>query len=115
VNYKQKKLTQSDIIWSTERAKDQIDYYSKKALLCLMDKEKGVRQTEALCPLCYYESGRIGGSAMTTTSCSICEKEIHFSNTCTDKLCKTCALGHGLCMHCGAMVNLKIPRKQVLP
>lgn len=110
MQFKQKKITLYDVQWATQSARDRIDYHSKIALRLLNDDEKQIRMTKSLCPVCYYSDSRIGGSAITHTNCSLCEKELCFSNTCTDKLCEICAMGKGLCKHCGAAVNLKISR-----
>lgn len=103
-------MTKGDVVYAVERARERIDHYAAYALACLRDEKRKERREAALCPLCFYEQGRIGGCAMTTTNCSNCVKELNFSSTCTDKLCKECANNLKLCMHCGATQNLKIPR-----
>ena len=62
----------------------------------------------AECKSCsYLFPDRIGGSAITSTVCGICEKPMMFGNSCTDVLCKQCAESNLLCKHCGGDIDMK--------
>lgn len=62
------------------------------------------------CDYCHFltpANKRIGGRAMTTANCSICQKSMLFSSTITDVTCKDCSISEHLCSHCGADRTLK--------
>ena len=89
-------------------------YYAKKDLRKLIenveklkfDTEREQRLEEGLCPQCYYiHKTRIGGCAMTTQPCGICDKEVLYSSTATDKVCTACAKEHEICKRCAAAVD----------
>ena len=110
MQFKQNPLKRDDVENATYYAKQRIDAVSRFALSCLRDDQKKERHEKCLCPVCYYESSRWGGAAITDTTCSVCQKEMNFSNTNTDKLCEDCAKKHDLCRHCGAGIDLKVSR-----
>lgn len=58
-----------------------------------------------------FARSRIGGSAITTVQCALCDKELTFGNTATDILCDDCAAENNLCKQCGADQELKNRRK----
>jgi len=95
---------------STVMAKRMVAYTIDLADKFSNDPEKRKRLEECLCPICYYEKSRIGGSAIRTVEC-VCGKEMHFANTCTDNLCDDCAEDRGCCKHCGGDLNIKLRRK----
>lgn len=78
----------------------------------LEDGERAERLRKQKCVACYYwNKNRIGGAAITTRPCGICEVEMTFGNTCTDVLCEKCARKHRVCLQCGADMELKDRRK----
>ncbi len=77
-----------------------------------LDVEREDRHEKQLCPVCYYNPSRIGGAAVTTGVCGLCEAEKTFGNTCVDALCIDCAKKHNLCLHCGGDIDCKARRKQ---
>lgn len=79
------------------------------------DAERKVRLEKQECPFCFYRKSRIGGAAMTSVQCGLCDETVRSSNTNVDVLCKMCAKDNGLCKHCGADIDLKSRRKRVLP
>jgi hypothetical protein len=75
-----------------------LSYYS--------DPNKKGRQESGLCKCCaYVNTGRIGGTAITHHNCDNCGVEMHFGNTCTDKLCRKCAVEIQHCKHCGQKLD----------
>lgn len=70
------------------------------------DPEKRIRLNDGLCKYCYYvQTSRIGGCAITHRNCDNCGDEMVFGNTCTDVLCKKCAVEIGYCKHCGQKLD----------
>lgn len=111
-----------------ERPKAKIDAYSvesattraiawresaiKHAIGVLTDHDKANRLNRCLCVTCYYiNDSRIGGAAITSRPCGLCEKDMTFCNTCTDVVCSECAKQHELCVRCGADLKLR-PRRR---
>ena len=74
------------------------------------DPDRNKRFEKMECIPCYYGS-RVGGSAITHSPCGTCGKELRFSNTCVDVLCRDCAEKHKACKHCGADIHLLNRRK----
>jgi hypothetical protein len=100
---------------SVTRATDSAISYSEDmvcaALAFLRDDCKKQRLAEGLCKFCFcFRKERIGGAAMTTQPCGICEQDQHYGSTATDKLCLSCAVQHQVCKQCGADVHLR-PRR----
>ena len=92
--------------------------YRKKSILeqaeqLTNDPEKEKRMEKHQCPICFYVSGRPGGSACSSRTCAFCEKELSSGNTCVDVLCIDCAKNYNLCVYCGGDVHLKSRRKLV--
>jgi hypothetical protein len=57
------------------------------------------------CDYCHFltpTNKRIGGSAMTTANCAICQKSMLFCSTVTDVICPSCSLKEHVCSHCGS-------------
>lgn len=79
------------------------------------DSDKLKRRKAGLCKLCYYQSSRIGGCAVTTAQCGLCDEILSSGNTNIDVLCQSCAVANGLCKHCGADLEFVNRRKRVLP
>lgn len=104
-------LSKSNILSATAMSKRWVESYKKKALALIEDKDKAKRIEACLCLSCYYLSNHIGGAAMTRRECACCDKEMLFSSTYTDALCKACARDNFLCKHCTADIDLKIRKK----
>lgn len=101
-----RQFTIEDVTFKTQFNRNHLD--GLKRYLEDPDKEKRVIDQECVC--CYY-STKFGGAAMTTSQCGLCVKDMNFSSTCTDILCKECAHDHNLCKHCGADMDYKNRRK----
>jgi hypothetical protein len=102
-------MNRSQKVNATERSKDILGHILERAKTLQTDTEKQERLKQQECVVCYY-SQKVGGSAMTNSSCKNCEKEMLFASTYTDELCIECAIGESLCKHCGADIELKIRR-----
>lgn len=95
------------IMQANTHAKNFNDSILESAEKINTDPEKTERLTKNLCITCYYvNAGRVGGAAMTSVDCGICDVETTFSNTCVDVICPSCATANNLCKHCGADMNL---------
>lgn len=100
---------------STDSAIGHAESLVESALRFLADKDAKDRRKESKCKRCYYIwHSRIGGAAMTTQYCGICDTPVLYGSTATDKLCLPCALKHELCKQCGADVQLR-PRRIYRP
>jgi len=82
----------------------------KSAINWLNDTKKKERLEKCECKTCFYILGKMGGSAITSRPCGICEKEQMYGNTCTNMVCKPCGKEKELCVHCGADIKLR-PRR----
>ncbi len=94
--------------WMAERIKSTNELSMKYK----NDTDIQIRHKKQECPVCYYNPDRIGGAAITTGVCGLCEAEKIFANTCVDVLCLDCAKKHNLCHHCGGDIDCKARRKQ---
>lgn len=80
------------------------------------DPHKAKRHEAGQCPCCYYrQGGRIGGAAITTKPCDLCETEMTFGSTATDRICRDCSKLLGICRECGADIDLKTSRRKLKP
>ena len=52
------------------------------------------------CDNCYI-ADNWGGSAMTTSKCKVCGREVLYGSTNVDYCCKSCAETREICVHCG--------------
>jgi hypothetical protein len=108
MTYKKRTWSKSDIINANFRNKEYIEKTAARLIRYYADERKSERKTKKLCRSCFYvDTGRIGGSAITTVICSAegCDKEMTFGNTCTDIFCDECAEKQKLCKHCGAKMD----------
>lgn len=64
------------------------------------DNEKQERLKEQKCTNCFYNSF-FGFSAMTTTYCKRCDREMGFGSSDVDTYCDSCANFLGKCKRCG--------------
>jgi len=97
-----RKLTICDVVRRNHTNKDVIESF--KRYLEDPDKKKRIESQE--CVYCFY-AGKMGGAAITKSFCGLCEKEMTFASTCTDRLCKECAASKGLCKHCASDMEYK--------
>jgi len=84
----------------------------KSALAADQDNDRVKRLQLSLCRSCHYFGNGIGGAAMTTRPCGICQTPVTYGSTCTDALCLNCAKKHSLCKHCGADRELRPHRRK---
>jgi hypothetical protein len=78
------------------------------------DSDRVARLAKGLCKYCHYiHTTRIGGAAMTTVTCGVCQAEMTFGSTSTDALCLECARKHKLCKRCGADSELRTMRRDL--
>jgi len=112
----QKKLTEQALL---EKVQDET-YWRKKATQDRIERAKKAetdsgRKTRLklhLCKYCYYLRGDvIACSAITTTTCKICAKEMTFGSTHTSGICVDCAKKHKLCLDCLSDIDYKKRRK----
>jgi len=76
---------------------------SDKCIKYDADSDYLVRMSEAVCKYCFYiTTSRIGGCAMTSQPCGICEEVQMYGSTATNVLCQPCGVKHNLCVRCGA-------------
>ncbi len=90
---------------ATERAKATLE---RAAIL--NGAEEAERKADGFCAVC-YKAGRVGGAMCCAVVCAVCPTVMHFGSTNTDRLCKPCALKHGLCRHCAGDLDMKQRRK----
>lgn len=70
------------------------------------DSDNKERKESRLCKYCYYiNNSRLAYQAFTHTNCSICFEEMIFATGDIDKLCKSCSIDTGMCVHCGAKID----------
>ena len=96
---------------ATDMAKMISEEGIKHALEFMADFNKEKRLKRMECKTCFYfRSVRIGGQAMTTVKCGVCDEEMGFSSTCVDKLCGKCSDKNELCVFCGGDIKMR-PRR----
>ena len=105
MNYPKKKLDSVEVMRITNMWNNYAEETIKGVVNYLNDTNSAERRKVSICKVCFYlRPGRIGGAAMTTQPCAICEKDQTYGNTCTDPLCLPCAQREKLCKHCGGDV-----------
>lgn len=109
-------LSNNDIEWNTNRAKDRGEDRCAQALGFLLDSDRKKRQDRRECKSCFYFSvGRIGGASMTTWWCGVCGEEQMAGSTHCPRVCKDCSAKYELCCECGGDIHIRIRRKAPLP
>lgn len=103
-------MNRGNIIGATERAKDRVKSWVDLANEVVIDSRNAERIIKHECKACFYSS-RIGGSAMTKRPCMSCASDEIYGSTATDVLCRSCAIKHGLCRHCGGDMEMRTRRK----
>lgn len=96
---------------ATSFAARRVSDYIKLGKNLEADSDRVERLRGSECKVCFYVSGRIGGAALTSSQCGICDKEVHSGNTNIDAICKDCAKRNKLCAHCGADLELRRSRR----
>jgi len=99
---------------ATMWAKARFDDTLSRAEAYKNDLDKAERHKACECIVC-WKSGRIGGAAMTSAPCPLCDEVIHSGSTNVDRVCLACAKKYKLCKHCAADIDLKQRRKLWLP
>lgn len=111
MNYPKSTIDSVSVTRATDFAINYADTTIQQALEYMRDDQKKSRLDKGLCKFCFYmRSERIGGAAITTQPCGICEQDQRYGSTATDKLCAKCAVEHQLCKQCGADLMLR-PRR----
>lgn len=98
----------SDILNANYFRKQYVEKMTSSLIQYYSDDRVKERKAKHLCRYCFYvNTSRIGGSAITTKTCSAegCDTEMYFGNTCTDVFCDECADKLKLCKHCGAKMD----------
>jgi hypothetical protein len=109
------KIDESSVTWATTFAAEGAERHIRSSLEYMRDERKKERKVASECKFCFYfRTERIGGAAMTTRDCGICEMPQMYGSTNTDKICKKCATENELCKYCGADVSLR-PRRKYVP
>ena len=106
MNQPAKKIDAFSINFATDNQRHRRERIIELAKLLTEDPGRKDRRKKGLCVDCYYESGRIGGAAITTRPCGCCGEEQCYGSTATDVLCLDCAKLLGLCKQCGATMEL---------
>ena len=112
MNQPAKKLDRHAVQWQTSMNNSHVRDYLKRARDLENDYDRAARLKLLLCPVCHYLGSGIGGAAMTTRPCAICNNDVLYGSTCTDVLCDKCAKLHDLCKHCGADRELRRNRRK---
>jgi predicted RNA-binding Zn-ribbon protein involved in translation (DUF1610 family) len=101
-------LSKGGVCAATNRGKRYARDLLDKANRFSSDADKVNRLKKCECTSCFYLIPvRIGGAAMTGRECAGCDTNMHFSSTAVDLLCKSCGEHNGLCVRCGADLELK--------
>ncbi len=113
MHHQNEKLTAKTMQQKTQMAYRKYESVLAQAQKLQTDPEKAQRLAENLCKVCYYSPPRIGGAAMTSSNCAICNKEEVYGSTNTDALCKRCAQDKHLCKRCGSDLDLNVNRTAI--
>lgn len=109
---RKRKVDAVSIERATNIAKERSLEYTRMAERFDGDTDKKERLSECKCKSCFYFfHSRMGGAAMTTIDCGICDKETLFGSTAVEPICKDCARENSLCVQCGGDLDMKIRRK----
>jgi hypothetical protein len=106
-----KKLDSHSVLFEGSMRRSHLNSLLREADDIRSDRLKKERLEKSECKICFYVTGRIGGSAMTQRPCGICGKDEWYGSTCTDALCINCAKEHELCKYCGADRELRERRR----
>lgn len=93
----------------TDRHKHYIDEQVRHSLEALSDSKRKDRREARECAWCFYFCrNRLAGQAFTDWECSGCNTPASHPNTSTPVLCDSCSDKLGLCVRCGADLDLKM-------
>ncbi len=106
IKYKLRKLDMTDVLTASFNGREWLN----RTIDAANDTSKQKRIDAQECQRCFYV-GKMGGCAMTSSPCGLCEKDMMFGSTCVDRLCIECAVEHRLCKHCGGDIDMKQRRK----
>ena len=73
----------------------------ERALIARDDREREKRLERQECPYCHYFSSKLGGAAMTSWECALCDTGALAGSTNTPVLCWDCAKEEDRCRTCG--------------
>lgn len=108
MDIKPAEMTPANMHRATRTGLDIIQEMQERLLNMTADPLKTQRLNVCKCVVCYYRGPRIAGAAITRRPCMRCKTVLNFGSTKTDVLCNSCASDTGLCVECGADVNLVI-------
>lgn len=74
------------------------------------DPQRAERLVACMCVCCFYIP-RVGGAAMTSWDCGMCDFMGLHSSTAAPILCLPCAERRKLCRWCGADIDLRLRAK----
>lgn len=101
-------VNSASVARATFRARHYTEQFLQNARRLTEDSERAERCQAQLCVFCYYiNHPRIGGAAITTQPCGMCQAPQVYASTATDVLCLSCAQSHELCKRCGADIALR--------
>lgn len=112
MKYPAKKMDVVAMVQSTSRASYYVTDVLRRASKIKTDADRKFRLIEHECKSCFYISGKIGGAAMTNSSCGLCGRPMMFGSTCIDAICTECAKEHSLCKHCGGDLEIRKGRRK---
>jgi len=98
-----------DLIEVLRTTSNQKEWFERQVAM-VNDVRKTGRQNKQECQVCFY-SMKVGGAAMTSSKCGICQTILSFGSTNVDRVCMNCATKHRLCKHCGGDIEFKQRRK----
>ncbi len=112
VTYTRKRFDLGDFKRQTERTAGYFHERMKRFQKAFNDSDKDKRLASQECKECFYLAGKIGGAAMSESTCVVCGCDIRSGSTCVDYVCKKCAVAHNLCVACGGDLDMKTGRRK---
>lgn len=112
MNFPARKMDVVAMVSATGMACNFINDVLDRADRLRTDSARADRLAKQECKSCFYVAGKIGGAAMTNSSCGLCGKPLMFGSTCIDAICPECAKEHSLCKHCGGDLEMRIGRRK---
>ena len=111
MRFKSYKLTLDEVQHTTYRQKERVTRTLELAERYRTDPDRKARLADVQCVVCFYGEGRIGGAAITESSCGACGVGMTFGSTCVDRLCPACARTLKVCRQCGSDLNHVMRRR----
>lgn len=84
----------------------------KLAKVLELDTDRVARLKALRCKMCFYVKSGICGQAFTERQCGLCDEMLLSGNTNVNVLCYSCGKDNGLCVECGADVELRERRRK---